>query len=168
MASYSQPSDKYSGIYNPDYFIGKDDEAKISAVGNAVQVTGDYVKRDGSNVMTGTLTTPEIILFNDGSIYFDDTTHQHTAFTDSLKSDVIANTQKLTSLSYLSNDDSTSITGALKIKKIVFLDDSNSEQSVALSPAMITDINSSKQKTTGTTYDAGNLKTTISICMQLL
>lgn len=76
MSSYKAPSSKYNGLYNPDYFIGRDDEKIISAT-QGETISGDYVKKDGSSIMTGNLMTPSITLFNDGTIQFSDDTIQN-------------------------------------------------------------------------------------------
>jgi hypothetical protein len=53
MSYYSAPSEKFMvGQYNPQYFIGKEDEAKLEAIGEATGLlSGDYVKRDGSTIL---------------------------------------------------------------------------------------------------------------------
>jgi hypothetical protein len=119
MSSYSAPSSKYiNGQYNPAYFIGKEDEAKLEAIGEATGIiSGDYVKRDGSSIMTGGLMTPNVILFNDGTLQFADDTIQDTAFTEQDRLNTTNNATKLTRQSYNSNTDSTDILGSLRIKK---------------------------------------------------
>jgi microcystin-dependent protein len=160
MASYSAPSDKYNGIYNPNYFIGRDDETLINGVSDAVQVTGDYVKLDGSSIMQGRLTTPEILLFNGGAVRFDDNTEQETAFTSSHISDIATSKQKLTNVT--SSNDDTIISGSLQVRSIVFLDDGSAEQTDAFQQSHIDDIASSKQKLTNSTFDAQTGVLTIS------
>ena len=160
MASYSAPSDKYNGIYNPNYFIGREDETLINGVTDAVQVTGDYVKLDGSSIMQGRLTTPEIMLFNGGTVRFDDNTEQETAFTSSHISDIATSKQKLTNVT--SSNDDTTISGSLQVRSIVFLDDGASEQTDAFQQSHINDISSSKQKLTNSTFDSQTGVLTIS------
>jgi hypothetical protein len=160
MASYSAPSDKYNGIYNPNYFIGREDETLINGVTDAVQVTGDYVKLDGSSIMQGRLTTPEILLFNGGTVRFDDNTEQETAFTSSHISDIATSKQKLTNVS--SSNDDTIISGSLQVRSIVFLDDGSAEQTDAFQQTHIDDIASSKQKLTNSTFDSQTGVLTIS------
>jgi hypothetical protein len=160
MASYSAPSDKYNGIYNPNYFIGREDETLINGVSDAVAITGDYVKLDGSSIMQGRLTTPEIMLFNGGSVRFDDNTAQETAFTSSHIDDISASKQKLTNVT--SSNDDTIISGSLQVRSIVFLDDGSSEQTAAFQQSHIDDIATSKQKLTNSTFDAQTGVLTIS------
>jgi microcystin-dependent protein len=160
MASYSAPSEKYNGIYNPNYFIGREDETLINGVTDAVQVTGDYVKLDGSSIMQGRLTTPEIMLFNGGTVRFDDNTEQSTAFTSSHISDIATSKQKLTNVT--SSNDDTIISGSLQVRSIVFLDDGSAEQTDAFQQSHIDDIANSKQKLTNSTFDAQTGVLTIS------
>jgi hypothetical protein len=143
MASYSAPSSKYTGIYNPNYFIGREDETLINGVLDAAEITGNYVKLDGTSIMQGRLTTPEIFLFNGGTVRFDDNTEQSTAFTSSHISDIATSKQKLTNVT--SSNDDTTISGSLQVRSIVFLDDGSEEQTAAFQQSHVDDISASKQ-----------------------
>jgi hypothetical protein len=160
MASYSAPSSKYTGIYNPNYFIGREDETLINGVLDAAEITGNYVKLDGTSIMQGRLTTPEILLFNGGTVRFDDNTEQSTAFTSSHVSDIETNKQKLTNVT--SSNDDTTISGSLQVRSIVFLDDGSEEQTAAFQQSHVNDISANKQKLTNSTFDSQTGLLTIS------
>lgn len=129
MSFYSAPSSKFTnGQYNPAYFIGREDEAKLSDVQNTLDLSNDYIKRDGSSIMTGGLMTPEITIFNNGRIQYSDDTIQSTAYSEFEQLKVSNNTTKLSDISYDANTEITNIAGSLRVKKILFIDDVNNEQ----------------------------------------
>jgi microcystin-dependent protein len=163
MSSYNSPSDKYiNGQYNPSYFVGKEDEAKLQAIGESTGViSGDYVQRDGSTIMTGGLMTPSVTIFNNGTIQFTDDSIQTTAFTNQDKSNATTNTTKLTKQSYDAETDTTDILGSFKIRKIIFADDNDSEQVISFSASDKSNITNNVGKLTQVSYDSGLLKTTL-------
>ncbi len=158
MSFYSAPSSKFTnGQYNPAYFIGREDEAKLSDVQNTLDLSNDYIKRDGSSIMTGGLMTPEITIFNNGRIQYSDDTIQSTAYSEFEQLKVSNNTTKLSDISYDANAETTNIAGSLRVKKILFIDDANNEQVICFTQndknkiSNIADIE----------YDNALLKTTI-------
>lgn len=158
MSFYSAPSSKFTnGQYNPAYFIGREDEAKLSDVQNTLDLSNDYIKRDGSSIMTGGLMTPEITIFNNGRIQYSDDTIQSTAYSEFEQLKVSNNTTKLSDISYDANAETTNIAGSLRVKKILFIDDVNNEQVICFTQndknkiSNIADIE----------YDNALLKTTI-------
>lgn len=159
MAVYNPPDPRFEGTYNPSYFIGKEDEKAIEQTGTIL--TGDFIRRDGSSIMTGGLMTPAITLFNDGRIVFKDDTVQNTAFTDIQNTLLTSNNQKTTNISFDDTTDITNISNSLKVSKIIFSGDNNSEQSISFNLSNRNDINASKLKLTNTAYDQSLNKTTI-------
>lgn len=159
MAVYNPPDSRFEGTYNPSYFIGKEDEKAIEQTGTIL--TGDFIRRDGSSIMTGGLMTPAITLFNDGRIVFKDDTIQNTAFTDIQNTLLTSNNQKITNISFDDTTDITNISNSLKVSKIIFSGDNNSEQSISFNLSNRNDINDSKLKLTNTAYDQSLNKTTI-------
>ena len=79
MASYPPPDEKYKNLYNSQYFISKQQYAVSEGIEDSF--SDDFLRKDGTGIMTGHLTTPSIVLFNDGTIQFSDATVQNTAFT---------------------------------------------------------------------------------------
>lgn len=165
MASYPPPSDKFDfKNYNPEYFIGKEEDEQQITENPEIELNSllnSYVKRDGSNIMTGGLTTPAIQIFNDGSILFSDNTTQNTAFKLLDRQNISLNTNKLSRITYDEDDEITDIQGSLKVKKIIFSDDSNKEQVIAFDTIKNNDVINTKQKTQGLEYDEDLTKTTI-------
>ena len=159
MASYPPPDEKYKNLYNSQYFISKQQYAVSEGVENSF--SDDYLRKDGSSIMTGHLTTPSIVLFNDGTIQFSDATVQNTAFTPVDRLNTSANQQKLTRQTYDSNTDTTHIAGSFKIKKIIFEDDNNKEQVIAFSQNDKDKIVTNETKLTNITFDSQQNKTTI-------
>lgn len=160
MALYPQPNPHTGNLYNSSYFIGREDQQNDTAAA-AVTLLGDYVKTDGSSIMTGNLTTPAIMLFNDGSIFFDDNTSQKSAFTANHRNTIGINSEKLTNVSYDEVEDTTDISGSVRIRKIIFLDDSLNEQANAFTDSLQTDLLNCKFTLTGVSYDSNVSKTTI-------
>ena len=160
MASYPPPNEKYNNLYNSLYFTSKGQYAVSEGIENTL--SDDFMRKDGTTIMTGHLTTPSIVLFNDGTIQFSDSTVQNTAFTEADRINTSTNQQKLTKQSYDTNTDTTHITGSFKIKKIIFEDDNNKEQVIAFSQADKTKITTNESKLTNVTYDSSQNKTTIS------
>lgn len=165
MASYPPPSDKFDfKNYNPDYFIGKEEDEQQIIENPEIELNSllnSYVKRDGSNIMTGGLTTPAIQIFNDGSILFSDNTAQQTAFKLLDRQNISFNANKLSRITYDEDNEITDIQGSLKVKKIIFSDDSNKEQVIAFDTIKNNDVINTKQKTQGIEYDEDLTKTTI-------
>ncbi len=159
MASYQPPNSKYDTLYNPDYFIGREEQNAYSD--QIQQFNGDFVNRDGSSIMTGGLTTPSITLYNNGTIQYSDDTIQTTAFLATDRSDADQNKVKLTRQSYDADTNTTEIIGSLKISKIIYADDSNQEQVIAFTNTMNTSIDNTLFRTTDISFDFGLLKTTI-------
>ena len=159
MASYPPPNEKYKNLYNSQYFTTKEQYAVSEGIEDSF--SDDFLRKDGTGIMTGHLTTPSIVLFNDGTIQFSDATIQDTAFTPVDRLNTSANAEKLTKQTYDSNTDTTRIAGSFKIKKIIFEDDNNKEQVIAFSQNDKDKIVTNETKLTNVSYDSQQNKTTI-------
>lgn len=156
MSFYNPPSLSFFAesdpIYNPDYFIGNNEET----IQNEIKInTYDFLKTDGSRSMTGSLLTPSLELYNNGTIKFTDDTEQTTAFNDYYINNINNHTNKLTKVSYNNVDEISKIEGSVIINKIIFPDDLNNEQRVAFTEQ-------EQQKIKNLSYDSVQNKTSIS------
>lgn len=156
---FKAPSTDYIGTYNPEFFQGIEDVEKINSSSTVTTVTsGDYLFRDGSNIMTGNLLAPKIILYS-GDITFPDNTVQLTAFLESDRNQIDSNQAKLQNVTYNEVDDNISISNSVRVAKIIFSDDS--EQIIAFIQQDKTNIDSNTQKVQNIEYDEGLTKLTI-------
>ena len=66
MTYYPPPDEKYKNLYNSQYFTSKEQYAVSERIEDSI--SDDFLRKDGSSIMTGHLTAPAIVLFNDYSI----------------------------------------------------------------------------------------------------
>ena len=153
---FPEPTKK-SNIYNPDDYFGLDDIQNSISEGTTI-LNNDYLLRDGSNLMSGTLQTPKIILYGPNSlVQFSDDTQQITAYTQADRNNVLNIQQTTTNMSYA--NDQTTITGAMRISKLIF--DDSYEQTTGFRTEDKVNLDNNTFKLQGTTYDDNLDKTTI-------
>ena len=153
---FPEPTKK-SNIYNPDDYFGLDDIQNSISEGTTI-LNNDYLLRDGSNLMSGTLQTPKVILYGPNSlVQFSDDTQQITAYTQADRNNVLNIQQTTTNMSYA--NDQTTITGAMRISKLIF--DDSYEQTTGFRTEDKVNLDNNTFKLQGTTYDDNLDKTTI-------
>jgi hypothetical protein len=147
MAYYDKPKSN-SIIYNDDNYISPGE-----FTGNSDNIDlSEYLRKSG-DIMNGSLSAPDISIYNGGNIEFQTSTG-NKLFTKDHITDIENNKNKLNNIS--STFDNTTISNTLSCDKIVF--PNLTEQVYAFNHIKQIDLNSTKL--TQVAYDNGLTKTT--------
>ena len=147
MSYYDKPKSD-SIIYNDDNYTTPGESTQTNQTIDLSQ----YLRKSG-DIMNGSLSAPDISIYNGGNIEFQTSTG-NKLFTKDHITDIENNKNKLNNISSTFNN--TTISNKLSCEKIVFAD--ASEQVQAFNH--ITQIDTNSTKLTQVSYDNGLVKTT--------